>query len=105
MFDSLISINDLSTDEIKKLFALAADLKARPQDFRNVLEGRMFGFIFEKPSTRTWVSFQAGIFAMGGGVIYLGPEDIQLGVREEVRDVARVLNRYLAGVVMRTFSH
>lgn len=105
MFNSLISINDLTTEEIKGLFATAAEMKKRPQDFRNVLEGRMFGFIFEKPSTRTWVSFQAGIFSMGGGVIYLGPEDIKLGVREEVRDVARVLNRYLAGVVMRTFSH
>lgn len=105
MFNSLISVNDLSTEEIKKLFELAAELKKQPQNFRNVLEGRMFGFIFEKPSTRTWVSFQAGIFSMGGGVIYLGPEDIKLGVREEVRDVARVLNRYLAGVVMRTFSH
>ncbi len=105
MFKSLISINDISPDEIRKLLALAADVKKRPQDFRNILEGRMFGFIFEKPSTRTWVSFQAGIFAMGGGVIYLGPEDIKLGVREEVRDVARVLNRYLSGVVMRTFSH
>ncbi|HOW58193.1 MAG TPA: ornithine carbamoyltransferase [Candidatus Omnitrophota bacterium] len=105
MFQSLISINDLSTEEIRKLLEIAADVKKRPQDFRNVLEGRMFGFIFEKPSTRTWVSFQAGIFSMGGGVIYLGPEDIKLGVREEVRDVARVLNRYLSGVVMRTFSH
>lgn len=105
MLNSLISINDLSTEEIKKMFVLAAEVKKRPQDFRNVLEGRMFGFIFEKPSTRTWVSFQAGIFSMGGGVIYLGPEDIKLGIREEVRDVARVLNRYLSGVVMRTFSH
>ncbi|HNX68649.1 MAG TPA: ornithine carbamoyltransferase [Candidatus Omnitrophota bacterium] len=105
MFNSLISINDLSAEEVRQLLSLAADLKKRPQDFRNVLEGRMFGFIFEKPSTRTWVSFQSGIFSMGGGVIYLGPEDIKLGVREEVRDVARVLNRYLAGVVMRTFSH
>ena len=105
MFKSLISINDLSTEEIRKLLALAADVKKRPQDFRNVLEGRIFGFIFEKPSTRTWVSFQTGIFSMGGGVIYLGPEDIKLGIREEVRDVARVLSRYLSGVVMRTFSH
>lgn len=105
MFKSLISINDLSTEEIRKLLETAADIKKRPQDFRNVLEGRIFGFIFEKPSTRTWISFQAGIFSMGGGVIYLGPEDIKLGIREEVRDVARVLNRYLSGVVMRTFSH
>lgn len=105
MFQSLISVNDLSTEEIRKLLELAAEVKKRPQDFRNVLEGRIFGFIFEKPSTRTWVSFQAGIFSMGGGVIYLGPEDIKLGIREEVRDVARVLNRYLSGVIMRTFSH
>lgn len=105
MFNSLISINDLSPDEVRKLLEIAAEVKKRPQDFRNVLEGRMFGFIFEKPSTRTWVSFQAGIFSMGGGVIYLGPEDIKLGVREEVRDVARVLSRYLSGVIMRTFSH
>ncbi len=105
MFDSLISVNDLSSEQIRKLLELAAEVKKRSQDFRNVLEGRMFGFIFEKPSTRTWVSFQAGIFSMGGGVIYLGPEDIKLGVREEVRDVARVLNRYLSGVIMRTFSH
>lgn len=105
MLNSLISIQDLRPEEIEKLFELATELKQRPQDFRNALEGRIFGFIFEKPSTRTWVSFQAGIFSMGGGVIYLGPEDIKLGIREEVRDVARVLNRYLAGVVMRTFSH
>ncbi len=105
MFKSLISINDLSIEEIRKIMELAAKVKARPQDTRDALEGHIFGFIFEKPSTRTWVSFQAGIYAMGGGAIYLGPEDIKLGVREEVRDVARVLSRYLSGVVMRTFSH
>ena len=105
MFKSLISINDLSPEEIRKLMALAAKVKARPQEVRDALEGHIFGFIFEKPSTRTWVSFQAGIYSMGGGAIYLGPEDIKLGVREEVRDVARVLSRYLSGVVMRTFSH
>ncbi|MFA7254540.1 MAG: ornithine carbamoyltransferase [Candidatus Omnitrophota bacterium] len=105
MFKSLISINDLSTEEIRKIMELAAKVKARPQEVRDALEGHIFGFIFEKPSTRTWVSFQAGIYSMGGGAIYLGPEDIKLGVREEVRDVARVLSRYLSGVVMRTFSH
>ncbi len=105
MFQSLISINDLSSEEIRKIMELAAKVKARPQEVRDALEGHIFGFIFEKPSTRTWVSFQAGIYSMGGGAIYLGPEDIKLGVREEVRDVARVLSRYLSGVVMRTFSH
>ena len=105
MFKSLISINDLTTEEIRKIMEMAAKVKARPQEVRDALEGHIFGFIFEKPSTRTWVSFQAGIYSMGGGGIYLGPEDIKLGVREEVRDVARVLSRYLSGVVMRTFSH
>ncbi len=105
MFKSLISINDLSSEEIRKIMKLAAKVKAQPQKVRDALEGHIFGFIFEKPSTRTWVSFQAGIYSMGAGAIYLGPEDIKLGVREEVRDVARVLSRYLSGVVMRTFSH
>jgi ornithine carbamoyltransferase len=73
MFKSLISINDLSTEEIRKIMELAAKVKANPQQVRDALEGHIFGFIFEKPSTRTWVSFQAGIYSMGGGVIYLGP--------------------------------
>lgn len=101
----LISISDLSLDEIRKVFALTERLKKFPKRYRNALDGQIFGLIFEKPSTRTWISFETGIFSLGGGAIYLGPEDIQLGVREEVRDVARVLNRYLAGVILRTFSH
>ncbi len=101
----LLSILDLSRAEIEKIFELAAAVKRSPERFSTRLQGRMFGLIFEKPSTRTWVSFQTGIFSLGGGVTYLGPEDIKLGVREEVRDIARVLNRYLGGVILRTFEH
>ncbi len=101
----LISVNDFSKEEIEKIFTLAGKLKRMPQSFSTALGGRMFGLIFEKPSTRTWVSFEVGIQSMGGGTIYLGPEDIQLGVREAVQDVARVLERYLDGVILRTFSH
>ncbi len=101
----LISAADFTPSEIEKVFNLAAKLKRAPEKYRARLAGRMFGLIFEKPSTRTWVSFEAGIFSLGGGAIFLGPEDIKLGVREEVRDVARVLNRYLSGVILRTFSH
>ena len=101
----LISIADLTVQDIEKIFALARRIKKSPEKYRSSLQGKMFGLIFEKPSTRTWISFETGIFSLGGGTIYLGPEDIQLGVREEVKDVARVLNRYLAGVVLRTFSH
>jgi ornithine carbamoyltransferase len=101
----LISISDLSDDDIEEIFKLTRELKDSPEIYEGTLRGKMFGLIFEKPSTRTWVSFETGIFSLGGGSIYLGPEDIKLGVREEVRDVARVLNRYLAGVVLRTFAH
>lgn len=101
----LISIDDLSISEIEKVMSLAADLKRSPVSYRNALQGKMFGLIFEKPSTRTWVSFEVGVQTMGGGTIYLGPEDIQLGVRESVKDVARVLDRYLDGVILRTFAH
>ncbi|MBI4115156.1 MAG: ornithine carbamoyltransferase [Candidatus Omnitrophica bacterium] len=101
----LISIDDLSSQEIQTVFGLAQKIKKSPQSYRNALQGRMFGLIFEKPSTRTWISFEVGIQSMGGGTIYLGPEDIHLGVREAVKDVARVLDRYLDGVILRTFAH
>ena len=101
----LISVTDLTVEEIEKIFALAVELKRSPSNYRDRLAGKMFGLIFEKPSTRTWVSFETGIFQLGGSAIYLGPEDMKLGIREEVRDVARVLNRYLSGVVLRTFAH
>ena len=101
----LISIGDLKRNETEHIFSLAEKVKRSPENYRAKLQGKMFGLIFEKPSTRTWISFETGIFSLGGGTIYLGPEDIKLGVREEVKDVARVLNRYLAGVILRTFSH
>jgi ornithine carbamoyltransferase len=101
----LISVDDFSPAEIEKVFSLAENIKRSPQTFRNTLQGKMFGLIFEKPSTRTWVSFEVGVQSLGGGTIYLGPEDIRLGVRESVKDVARVLDRYLSGVVLRTFAH
>lgn len=101
----LVSVADLSAREIEKIFLLAQKIKRSPKAYNDALRGRMFGLIFEKPSTRTWVSFEVGIQTMGGGTIYLGPEDIQLGVREAVEDVARVLERYLDGVILRTFSH
>lgn len=101
----LISIGDFSSQEIEKVFALAERIKKSPRAYRDALGGKMFGLIFEKPSTRTWVSFEVGVQTMGGGTIYLGPEDIQLGVRESLQDVARVLERYLDGVILRTFAH
>ncbi len=103
--NSLISINDLSIQDVEAILELAEEVKEFPDSHKESLSGKMFGLIFEKPSTRTWISFDAGIFSLGGSTIYLGPQDIKLGIREEVRDVARVLDRYLSGVVLRTFSH
>ena len=105
MGKDLISINDLSLKDLEAIFDLAARIKKNPAKFSEIMKGKIFGLIFEKPSTRTWISFEAGILSLGGNAIYLGPDDIKLGKREETRDVARVLDRYLAGVVLRTFSH
>lgn len=102
---NLISAFDFDQVELKTIFALSKKVKQNPLAYRHLFNGKALGLIFEKPSTRTWVSFQVGFATMGGHVMYLGPDDIQLGVREEVRDVARVLARYLDLVVMRTYSH
>ena len=101
----LISIADLKPADAEHLLKLAAKVKKNPARYQSAFKGEKLGLIFEKPSTRTWVSFDVGIYSMGGSAIYLGPDDIKLGVREEVRDVARVLERYLAGMVLRTFAH
>src|ERR1041385_4228576 len=103
--NSLISISDLQPKDARHLLALAAKVKKSPVRYQSAFKGEKFGMIFEKPSTRTWVSFDVGIDSLGGSTIYLGPDDIKLGVREEVRDVARVLERYLPGMILRTFAH
>lgn len=101
----LISIKDLRRDEIDFLFELARRVKENPSVYENKLKGKTLGLIFEKPSTRTWASFHAGMNELGGDSLYLGPQDIQMGKREATRDIARVLSSYLAGFVLRTFSH
>ncbi len=105
MNQHLIAIEDLATGEIEKLLTLASRIKEKPSLTENALRGKTLGLIFQKPSTRTWVSFEVGISQMNGAAIYLGPADIKLNEREDVKDVARVLNRYLDGVIMRTFDH
>lgn len=101
----LISIDDLTSVEILNIFELTKRIKSFPKKFSKTLNQKTFGLIFEKPSTRTWISFETGILQLGGNAIYLGPQDIKLGIREEIRDVARVLARYLEGVILRTCSH
>ncbi|MFA5320834.1 MAG: ornithine carbamoyltransferase [Candidatus Omnitrophota bacterium] len=105
MKKDLISINDLTADEIKSIFALTAKLKKNSPGYSRALSGKTLALLFQKPSNRTRVSFEVGIFQLGGHCIYLGPDEIKLGVREATRDVARTLSRYVDGIVLRTFAH
>jgi ornithine carbamoyltransferase len=107
MTKDLLSIRDLTVFEIDGLFDLAADLKAQQRKgiAHPLLTGKTLGMIFEKPSLRTRVTFEVGMAQLGGRAIYLAPADIQLGTRETVKDVARNLERWVDGIVARTFTH
>ena len=100
-----LSVDDLSTAEIKSLLALTAEIKAHPRRYRRSLEGRMMALIFEKPSLRTRTSFTVGIKQLGGDSILLTPADINLGKRESVYDVAKNLERMVDGIMIRTLGH
>ena len=104
---SLISINDLSLDEINSIFDLSADLKKKLKNGvpHKYLEGQTLGMIFSKPSTRTRVSFETGIYQLGGIGMYFGPTDLQLKRSENIQDTTKVLSRYLNGIMIRTFDH
>ncbi len=99
----LLSISDLSSEEIRLFISYAIDLKA--QGWLSLLEEKILALIFEKPSLRTRVSFEVAMRQLGGEVIYLSPAEVGLGKRESVSDVARVLCRYVDVVAARTFSH
>jgi ornithine carbamoyltransferase len=102
-----LQITDFSTDELKDLFKLAADLKEKTKQGQcpTPLAGMNFANIFHKASLRTRVSFEVGIAQLGGTAMYITDKEIELGVRESIPDVARVLSRYVDGIVIRTFSH
>ena len=104
MKKDLVSISDLSSQEIGSLFTSALEIKAGKQGHR-ALPDKTLAMIFEKPSLRTRVTFETGMTQMGGHAIYLGPADIQLGKRESVPDGARNLSRWVDGIMARTFSH
>lgn len=103
----LISIHDLSADEVQEILNFAADLKVMQKNKipHEYLRGKTLGMIFEKSSTRTRVSFEVGIFQLGGTGLFLSNKDLQLGRGEPIKDTARVLSRYLDGIMIRTFGH
>ena len=100
----LNSLLDWTTEEIREVLALAHDVKKSPDSFRQTLSGQTLGMIFEKKSTRTRVSFETGIYQLGGVGLFLSSNDLQLGRGEPIADTARVLSRYLDMIMARTFK-
>jgi ornithine carbamoyltransferase len=100
-----ISLADHTPGQIRDFLDLARLLKLHPAAFRDTCRGRTLAMIFQKPSLRTRVSFEAGIFRMGGQAMYLGPKDIQLHRGESIADTARVLGQLVDGVMARMFDH
>ena len=102
-----LSIQEWSTEELEQVLDLAADLKEKQQrrEAHPILRGKTLGMIFQKSSTRTRVSFEVGMWQLGGQALFLSANDLQIGRGEPVKDTARVLSRYLDGIMIRTFSH
>ena len=99
-----VNENDWRPSEIEALLALAAQMKARPKTYGTALEGKSLAMIFEKASTRTRVSFQAGMWQLGGLGMFLSARDLQLGRGEPISDTARVLSRYADGILARVYA-
>ena len=102
-----LHITDLTTDEIHHVLDLSTEVKTRIRTDKNYqpFKGQSMAMIFAKPSARTRLSFETGFFLLGGHAIYLGPSDIDIGKREAVKDIARVVSRYNHMIMARLFAH
>jgi ornithine carbamoyltransferase len=105
MKKDLLSLKDLSSQEIEDIFNLTSQLKKDKAKYSRALSGKTLALIFQKPSNRTRVSFEVAMYQLGGYTIYLAPHEISLGVRESIKDVAKTLSRYVDAIVLRTFEH
>ena len=103
----LLSLHEITTEDLYAILDLAADLKTKQKAGieHHLLKGKTLGMIFEKSSTRTRVSFETGMYQLGGQALFLSKNDLQIGRGEPIRDTARVLSRYLDGIMIRTFKH
>jgi ornithine carbamoyltransferase len=100
-----LSVRDVTREEIHELFQLALAMKQDRKKFSKSLEGKALALIFEKPSLRTRTTFDIGIQQLGGYSLYLSPNEISLGKRESIHDVAKNLERMVQGIMIRTFAH
>ena len=105
MKKDFLAVRDLSVYEFNRLLEMAGQMKAKPRRWNKALEGRVLAMIFEKPSLRTRMTFEVGMLQLGGEAVYLSPSDIQLGKRESVADVGHNLERWVDGIMIRTFGH
>ncbi|MDJ0764348.1 MAG: ornithine carbamoyltransferase [Myxococcota bacterium] len=102
-----LSVTDFTADEIRENLELAIEVKAKTKEGKspNVLNGGAGALIFHKPSLRTRCSFEVGFRQLGGSAVYITDKEIELGKRESIHDVAKVMSRYFAAICIRTFSH
>ncbi len=105
MQKDFLSIHDLSQYEFHELLDLTRDIKDNPDKYHKKLKNKILAMIFEKPSLRTRVTFEIGMEELGGKAIYLSPNEIQIGKRETAEDVGRNLERWVDGIIIRTFAH
>ena len=107
MKKDLLKMDDLSKEEILDILNLADQLKYEQKHGieHHILKGKTLGMIFEKASTRTRVSFEVGMYQLGGNALFLSDKDLQIGRGEPIEDTARVLSRFMQGIMIRTFSH
>jgi ornithine carbamoyltransferase len=105
MQKDFLSIRDLSIYEFGQMLDRAAEVKKHPEKYRKALKHKILAMIFQKPSLRTRMTFEAGMIRLGGEAIYLAPSDIQLGSREGAYDIGKNLERWVDGIMIRTFGH
>ncbi|MEA3331972.1 MAG: ornithine carbamoyltransferase [Pseudomonadota bacterium] len=105
MKKDFLDLAQWSRDELESLLTLAVELKAAPEKFSRILAGKSLAMIFKKSSTRTRVSFEVGMFQLGGQAVFMSSAHTQVGRGEPLEDTARVLSRYVDGIMIRTFEH
>lgn len=105
MLEDFISIHDLTLYQFSQILDLTREIKDNPHRFRKKLKNKILAMIFQKPSLRTRMTFEVGLLELGGEAIYLSPADIQMGTRETPYDVAKNLERWVDGIIIRAFAH
>ena len=100
-----LSLKDIGPEDLKKIFDLSQDVKKNPKKFATSLAGKTLGMIFQKSSTRTRVSFEVGMFQLGGHALFLSANDIQIGRGETIADTARTLSRMVDMIMARVYGH